>query len=107
VLKMFTVMKIINDAVQIVGRGIAFVIGILLLIPCFIITFAVSIICKVLWSIAFVPSWISGRLIMFAMDLDPADIKKQCEMSEDLDEIKKVIKTALAEAKEKADNDPS
>jgi len=102
-----TVMKSINSVVQIVGRGIAFVIGILLLIPCFIITFVVSILVKVLWGIAFVPSWISGRLIMFAMDMDPAAIKKQCEMSEDLDDIKKVIEKALAEAKEKADNDPS
>ena len=102
-----TVMKIINDAVQLIGRGIAFVIGILLIIPCFIITFVVSILVKVLWGIAFVPSWISGRLIMFAMDMDPAAVKAQCEMNEDLESVKKVIKKALAEAKEKADNDPS
>ncbi len=103
------ILKIINDAAQLIGRLIAFVIGILLLIPCFILTAAVALVCKVLWSIAFVPSWISGRLIMFAMDLDPAEIKKQCEKSEDLSEIKKVIQKALAEAqaKEKADNDPS
>ena len=101
------ILTFINDSVQIIGRGIAFVLGILLLIPSFIITFAVSILCKILWTIAFVPSWISGRLIMFAMDLDPAEIKKQCEMSEDLESIKKVIKQALAEANEKADNDPS
>lgn len=101
------ILTFINDAVQIIGRGIAFVLGILLLIPSFIITFAVSILCKILWTIAFVPSWISGRLIMFAMDLDPSEIRKQCEMSEDLESIKKVIKQALAEANEKADNDPS
>lgn len=101
------ILTFINDAVQIIGRGIAFVLGILLLIPSFIITFIVAILCKILWTIAFVPSWISGRLIMFAMDLDPAEIKKQCEMSEDLESIKKVIKQALAEANEKADNDPS
>ncbi len=101
------ILTFINDAVQIIGRGIAFVLGILLLIPSFILTFIVSILCKILWTIAFVPSWISGRLIMFAMDLDPAEIKKQCEMSEDLESIKKVIKQALAEANEKADNDPS
>jgi len=101
------ILTFINDAVQIIGRGIAFVLGILLLIPSFILTFIVSILCKILWTIAFVPSWISGRLIMFAMDLDPAEIRKQCEMSEDLESIKKVIKQALAEANEKADNDPS
>ena len=104
-----SILKFINDAVQIIGRGIAFVIGILLLIPCFIITFVVAILCKVLWGIAFVPCWISGRLIMFAMDMDPAAIKKQCEVSEDLESVKKIIARALVEekAKEKADNDPS
>ncbi len=101
------ILTFINDAVQIIGRGIAFVLGILLLIPSFIITFAISILCRILWTIAFVPSWISGRLIMFALDLDPAEMKKQCEKSEDLESIKKVIKQALAEANEKADNDPS
>lgn len=104
---MLTLMKTINDAVQIIGRGIAFILGILLLIPSFIIGFAVSILCKILWTIAFVPSWISGRLIMFAMDMDPAAIKKQCEMSQDLESIKKVIEKALAEAQEKVDDDPS
>ncbi len=99
--------KMVNDVVQIVGRGIAFVLGILLIIPCFVLTFIVSILCKILWTIAFVPSWISGRLIMFAMDLDPAAIKKQCEINDDLEAVKKIIQKSLAETKEKADNDPS
>ncbi len=104
---MFTILKIINDTAQLIGRGIAFVVGILLVIPSFILTFVVSILCKILWTIAFVPSWASGRLIMFAMDMDPAAVKAQCEASDDLKNIKKVIEKALAEAKEKADNDPS
>lgn len=79
-----TIAKALNTVVQIVARAIAFVFGVLLAAVCWPLIKIISILTTLLWWIAFVPSWISGHLLMFALDLDPVQCKKQLQFQEEL-----------------------
>lgn len=104
---LITLAKNVNRVVQIVGRGIAFIIGIPLAFACWPLMKLGSLICTILWTIIFVPSWISSQLLMFALDMKPAECKREFEARERLEEIKKVVrqvrKERLAKEDEKTD----
>lgn len=94
-----SIMKTINDAVQITAKAIAFVVGILLAIICWPLIKIIQLTTTTLWWIAFIPSWIGGKCLMFALDLDPAKTMKECETREKLRVAKALIQEILREEK--------
>ena len=98
-----TIAKSLNAVVQIAARAFAFVLAILLIVPCWIIVKVAQLLTTILWWIAWFPSWLTGHLMMFAMDLDPAECKKEFQAREDMAQLKKVIQDALREEKQQMD----
>ena len=95
-----TILKTVNDAVQILARLLAFVAGIVIAIICWPLIKITWLLTTILWWPSLGLSWLGGRALMFAMDMDPVKTVKQVNLRHEAERVRKLIQEALKEEAE-------